>query len=183
MRMFMSARTILRVLVAAAQCSLFYVCTCDTGHTQIREPIPGIRDTRTRIPDNQTYRQFPFQIDFGSGSGRQLNSGFRECVGLETIGPTAVGSGSKRPIKISLSKGVIPRQLFTEWLLPMRNGTLKGARTIVIRMMNADLTRAVRTWRLLGAHIVNYSAPELGATGGAEVNIESMELTYEELES
>ena len=174
----MKASSILRILVAAAPCSLFYLCALDIGQCQIREPIPGIRDARTRIPSDPTYRQFRFQMDFGSGSGAQFNSGFRDCVGLDTTGSTAIGSGSGRPITITLRQGVIPRQIFTERLPSMRNGTS----TIVIRMMSTDLTRIVKTWRLLGARILDYSAPELSATGGEEVAIESMEISYERLD-
>ena len=152
----------------------------------LKQEILGSRDTQVPIPSDQIYKQFSLQLDLESGSSAQTNAGFQECTGLDAAALTgsslSAGSGNRKPLKVTLKRGVIRRQVLEKWLAQTRGGGSNGSRAIVVRMMDDDRTRVLQTWRLLGARIINYNAPELKATGGEEVAIDSMELSCERLD-
>ena len=151
----------------------------------LKQEIPGIGNIPNQKSTDQILRQYSVQIDLGSGDGTQIDAGFRESIGLNAAelqeSSSKSRSGNQRATRITLKQGVFRRQVLERWLAQMHTGGSEDQCTIIVRMMNADRTQVLQTYRLLNASIVNYSGSELEATG-EEVSIESLELSYEKLE-
>lgn len=159
------------LFVCLAMMSSFAV---QAGHCQIRQTMPRPLGTQVPARLNPNYGKFNFQLSLTSSGGVQLFAGFQECLGLE-----AEATDIK---KVVLKNGAIHRLVLDEWLTQMRIGAPEARRTIIVRLMNSDRTKVLKSWQLAGAGVDDYQAmPELSADANA-IGIASIELSYESWE-
>ncbi len=140
------------------------------------------------------YGDFNFLVDLGSGAPGAVQAGFAEVVLPEAFvevieyrnGNEKESGARKIPgrayyTNCLLKRGVIGALDLYQWWEQIRNGDVNARRTVVIQLLNDDLSATVFTWKLLRAWPVRYKFSALNAAGH-EPLLESLELALERLE-
>lgn len=151
---------------------------------------PGENDMTT--PRDRPYAQFNFVVDLGES---RLAAGFHEVsgIGIEaTVAEYRHGSARKKrrvakvprlrkPIHITLKRGVIDSLNLGSWLDQARKGDPGAWRTVQIHRQNAEHTAVVQTWKLLRARIIKHTSGPLNAKG-TDVAMEELVLSCDGIE-
>ena len=134
-----------------------------------------------------------FIVDLGRGDARAPDVGFCEVVFPEfRIGPAERVKRGGPPVvpappteshsrHLILRRGVTGSRDLYEWWDQVRQGGARQSRTVTVRLMTPDLSRAVLTWRFYKARPVCLSYAPLNALQ-ATVLIESVELEFDKME-
>lgn len=141
--------------------------------------------------DDRRFAQFNFLVDLGDDTTAGPDAGFHECTNLDAhvvVDRRDGGEGSARavgavsqPTDVTLRRGVAGAGELDGWLAAARDGSESARRTVRIALMGEDRTSALRTWTLLGAHIIRYVSGPFDAKG-TDVAVEELTLSCERLE-
>jgi len=146
------------------------------------------------VQRDRPYGNFNFLVDLGTGDSEGPLAGFEEVSmpqawvdvieyrnGNEKENSTRNIPGRDHYGNVVLKRGIIVSLDLYSWWNDVRNGNIKGFRTVTIQLQNEDHSAVVMTWKLLRAWPVRYEGPALNAKG-QEVAMETLELAFERLE-
>ena len=117
----------------------------------------------------QTYSQFNFLVDLGTGDGP--HGGFQEVSKI---------SGINKATDVTFKRGVIESGALQDWLDQIRKGHRNASRTLTITQQDEE-HKTVRTWKLLRARIIKHTSGPINARG-TDVAMEELVVAYERLE-
>jgi len=137
-------------------------------------------------PSKSPYGNFNFEVSFGTA----VFGGFSAITGLDSASSATdyrEGSPLKPPVgknpgytkyeAITLERGVVHDQQFSDWLEQGKLRAKSARRTVTIVLKNKK-GAPIRRWTLQNAWPVKYVGPALSGKG-TDVAIESVELTAE----
>jgi phage tail-like protein len=146
------------------------------------------------IQRDNPYGSFNFLVDLGTGDTESVVAGFQEVSGLnlevtqaeyrngnEKLNHPRKISGMHKVGDVTLKRGLIAATDLYEWIDQTRNGNQQAPRSVTIQLQDEAHEGPVMTWRLSAARPMRYTAPSLNGKGGADVAIEELVLSCEDL--
>ncbi len=140
------------------------------------------------------FAQFNFLIHLWGSGNSGPHAGFQECNGAGVDFAVAeyhkghhTGDTTHRIMglhkfgDLTLKRGVVSGQDFSQWIDAVRQSSQGALRNVTIRLQNEDRSEAVQAWRLVNARILKHVSGAMNA-GRSEVAMEELTLAYERIE-